>query len=342
MNTPKGTPEEKDEIFERAYKHISNPSEDFEVFDELKLALDDKISCQIDQIKDHYSKPILIVGGHRSLVLGVVAYLWYACTKNQSYDFRLRLKHVEFTGLSEDKVKNRLFRDQSPEPHKIDYTTIDIDADLVHILLYGGLLFVEKLNSKYTDIFESLAVVKRKSEGCGVLVVSTDEEDSLPKDLSQFEVIELEPEKQSKTMGISQDKARKNFVPFPTPPGTQWHEVKISFIDGENVSIRVKDGATIIKNYAEMGFKNRSKPSKLWLLLNKLALSSGSLAGYSDKEKTKESVSDLRKKLNLYFKIEGDPIPYKRRKGYQAVFKLKCSQPPREDDYGGDSNHDMT
>lgn len=159
--------------------------------------------------------------------------------------------------------------------------------------------------------------------------------------LERFEVIELESEKQSKTMGISQDKARKDFVPFPTPPGTQWHEVKISFIDGENVSIRVKDKATI-KNYAEMGFKNRSKPSKLWFLLKELARSTGSLAGYSDKEKTKELVSDLRKKLALYFKIEGDPIPYKMREGYQTAFELKGSLPSREDDYGEDSDHDMT
>lgn len=185
------TPEEKNEIYEKAFKHISNPSGDFEVFDKLKSVLDDKISYQIDQIKD-YNKPILVIGGYRTLTLGVVSYLWYACTKNQPYNFILPLKHVEFAGLSEDEVKIRLFRNTPSD--KINFLDINIDADLVHIVLFNGLLFIEKLNSEYTDIFERLAVIKRNHKGNGVLVVSTDKKDSLPKDLSQFEIIFLEPE----------------------------------------------------------------------------------------------------------------------------------------------------
>lgn len=133
----------------------------------------------------------------------------------------------------------------------------------------------------------------------------------------------LEPEKQAPA-------STPKVIPFPTPSGTQWHEVKISFIDNENVRISIK-GKTTSKNYVEMGFKGRStkkeggKTSVLWTFFRKISQVGGSFAGYSDegKVKIKELFSDLRKKLTLYFQIEGDPIPYIKGEGYRTSFTLE-------------------
>ena len=168
----------------------------------------------------------------------------------------------------------------------------------------------------------------------------------------------FEPEKQTLA-------STPKVIPFPTPSGTQWHEVKVSFIDNENVEISIK-GKVTTKNYAEMGFKNRSKPSILWTFFRQIAQAGGSFAGYSDenKVKIKELFSDLRKKLTSYFQIEGDPIPYTKGEGYRTSFILENKSyslenedsirkqnaryvPPknkhtRRNGYKEDSDHDMT
>lgn len=146
----------------------------------------------------------------------------------------------------------------------------------------------------------------------------------------------LKPEKQSETVDISQGKTGKDFVPFPTPSGTQWHEVKISFIDNENVCISIK-GKTKQVNYASMGFtgKKRGNPSKLWFFLKELAVLNGRFKNYplENKVEIKELFSDLRKKLIDFFKFDGDPIPYLKTKdytGYKTTFVIEDKSHARE------------
>ncbi|KAB2836210.1 MAG: hypothetical protein F9K48_02445 [Candidatus Brocadia sp.] len=143
------------------------------------------------------------------------------------------------------------------------------------------------------------------------------------------------PQANQEIQGTSKTKA----IPFPTPPGTQWHEVEIAFVDKESVSIKIKGkGKAVTKSYAEMGFKGRStrkeegKTSILWVNLRTLARSGGVLKDFPNTKanKIKESMSDLRKKLASYFKIEGDPIPYKKGKGYKTAFALKDKSHSRE------------
>ncbi|HHT9112198.1 MAG: hypothetical protein HZA47_04890 [Planctomycetes bacterium] len=154
------------------------------------------------------------------------------------------------------------------------------------------------------------------------LIVHTNDINKLPDYFpGTFEVIELEPEKQDTPVSTLQE-----VISFPTPPGTQWHEVKISFTDNENVSISVRGGRSERKNYAEMGFKDKKtcKPVKSWNTL--LYFSEKECLKYSQdiKSKTEKAIQDLRKRLKAYFRIVGDPIVLEH--GYKPVFKVCKSE----------------
>lgn len=161
--------------------------------------------------------------------------------------------------------------------------------------------------------------------------------DTLPAEFKdQFDPIYLEPDKQRETIDISQDKTGKDFVPFPTPSGTQWHEVKISFIDEENVKISARD-KTENRHYSQAGFKDdkSNKPIFLWKFLKELASLSGKFTNCPPKEKAKVKgyFYNLRKALFQLLKIDGDPIPYKKTKdytGYETAFIIENKSYARE------------
>lgn len=221
------------------------------------------------------------------------------------------------------------------------------------VAYYGGALFVDRFYVDKNDpedikfahlIADSIKHDVDKSgrePGCiKWLVIYVETSNSLPDYFrEQFAEVCLEPEKQDKVIDTPQIKPRQDFVPFPTPAGTQWNDVTISFIDKENVKISIKNKVkAVTKSYAEMGFKGKSKrkeegkTSVLWGVFREIAQLQGRLADYPSKEqnKTKKAISDLRKKLTSYFKIEGDPIPYKRGKGYESAFALKDESYSRE------------
>ena len=134
----------------------------------------------------------------------------------------------------------------------------------------------------------------------------------------------------------TQDKAKQDkFVPFPTPSGTQWSEVKISFIDTDNVKISARK-KTETRHYSGMGFKGKgNKPSLLWGVLKRLAQLNGQFTNYPDKEKvkTEKDFSDLRRVLKQLFKINGNPILYKKTKdytGYKTAFVIEDKSYARE------------
>jgi hypothetical protein len=134
-------------------------------------------------------------------------------------------------------------------------------------------------------------------------------------------------------------KIQNKFIPFPTPSGTQWHEVKITLLDAENVSIKIKNNV-VKKHYAEMGFKDNrtSKPSKLWSCFKGLLLSNGEITNYQKTKKAviEKNISDLRRMLKRYFAIKDDPIPYKKTKastGYKTVFLIEDKSYHTRDEY---------
>ena len=106
-------------------------------------------------------------------------------------------------------------------------------------------------------------------------------------------------------------------------------EVKITLLDNENVSIKIK-GNVVKKNYAELGFKDSrtGKPSKLWLYFEGLLSSNGEITNYPTTEKAiiEKNISDLRRMLKRCFAINDDPIPYKKTKdytGYKTDFLIE-------------------
>ncbi len=128
----------------------------------------------------------------------------------------------------------------------------------------------------------------------------------------------FEPEKQTPA-------STPEVIPFPTPSGIQWDEVKISFIDNENVSINIK-GAIIRKHYAEMGFRNKKtcKPVKSWVILRGFSEQECLTYAPSIKEKVEKNIQDLRKRLRACFGIQDDPIIFNH--GYKPKFKVSKSE----------------
>lgn len=132
----------------------------------------------------------------------------------------------------------------------------------------------------------------------------------------------LEPEKKDTPVSTPQKQGKtKDVIHFPTPPGTQWHEVKISFIDNENVKISARD-VTEKKNYAEMGFKDKKtcKPVKSWEILLSFSENQYLMYPHNIKSKIEKSIQDLRKRLKAYFGIQDDPIILEH--GYKPIFKV--------------------
>ena len=313
--------EEKNEYWKKLAEQIVKDVQ------ENPCKMDRKIFKDIEQLKR--KKPILLIGKDKKLIKHAVN--WIHFTHPKVYRpatqylsiFARHIKDWEGYNPVEASVKNC-------EIIKTEYSCIgktetEIERDLFSsnesfIFEYrrGEMLFVRGLNSK--RILERLAD-SVESHCTGVLIINVPSMDIVSQELlDQFEVIELEPEKQTPAS------TPQKVIPFPTPSGTQWHEVKISFIDNENVSIRIKGKATQI-NYAGMGFtgRKRGSPSKLWVFFKELANLNGRFTKWQNTQKVtiKELFSDLRKKLTDYFKIDGDPIPHKKGKGYQTSFTLE-------------------
>jgi hypothetical protein len=133
-------------------------------------------------------------------------------------------------------------------------------------------------------------------------------------------------------------KARCDVIPFPVPPGTEWKQVFISFVNDQTV--RIKSVHNIQhRSFDEMGFSDLragmavSRPSELWGVFRQLAKLNGeitfqdSIESFDDPNKVKKWISQIRKKLQDVFPdISGDPFhPYKDAKGYKTRFAISTS-----------------
>jgi hypothetical protein len=123
----------------------------------------------------------------------------------------------------------------------------------------------------------------------------------------------------------SQDEDGSSF--FPTPSDASWSDLRIRFIDGESVSIRVC-GVSRIRLFSELGMASRKnkKPTKQWDLLRDLAREHGVLSWGSPgaSRKAQKQREELSSKLKVYFRIDGDPIEYDSQiKGWRTRFSLE-------------------
>lgn len=145
----------------------------------------------------------------------------------------------------------------------------------------------------------------------------------------QFEVIPLETEKQEETVEITTNqKKTTNIIPFLTPPGAKWSDLKMTIIGyDKTVKIEVKGGRPITTNYKKMGFEDSRKgePDNAWKRLIGFAYNKGMLTRFSSTEKSKieKDVQGIRNTLSERFKINGKPIPdYINGEGYKTAFEI--------------------
>lgn len=98
---------------------------------------------------------------------------------------------------------------------------------------------------------------------------------------------------------------------FATPAGATWEDLRMRFLDGERVSVRVSQVSGTF-NYAQLGMVRRTSggPTEQWNLLRAFAVEHGFLdwnSRYANRrnQKRKERLSAC---LVRFFRLEGDPI----------------------------------
>jgi hypothetical protein len=108
-----------------------------------------------------------------------------------------------------------------------------------------------------------------------------------------------------------------------------WETIEISFLSEERVQIR--NGANFETcNYAELGFEDgrTGKPNQAWETLRALAEKRGVIQDGTAMGRAwpmvEKQIQVIRKVLREHFGIFADPIPFVRRVGYKARFKVGC------------------
>jgi len=127
---------------------------------------------------------------------------------------------------------------------------------------------------------------------------------------------------------------KRRLALFPTPNGALWKDVSITFISDHRVQIAIFE-VTQTRSYAEMGFEDRrgggGKSDSAWECLRLLAQSAGTLERPVDFKrpgwiKAEKQVQAVRERLKELFTIPGDPLPFRKRSGYEAQFKIQLGK----------------
>jgi hypothetical protein len=123
-------------------------------------------------------------------------------------------------------------------------------------------------------------------------------------------------------------KAPRQVNRFATPPGTNWQDILIRFLDGHTVSISV-DGRTERLTFAEMNMKDgrNGNPNRQWKLLELLAQNGGRLSWSTSAAgfKQKKQVELLSHRLRQYFGIAENPFhEYQKSAGWQFKLRLEA------------------
>jgi hypothetical protein len=129
---------------------------------------------------------------------------------------------------------------------------------------------------------------------------------------------------------LSQDEDGDGRVFFPTPAGSVWTDVKLRLIDGNTVSIQVRD-ASCVFNFAQLGMASRknASPTVQWKLLCDFAYDHGVMT-WESRSATRKNMKrreQLARDLRRFFRIEGNPIELTSDgKGWRTRFAI---EPPR-------------
>lgn len=114
---------------------------------------------------------------------------------------------------------------------------------------------------------------------------------------------------------------------FPTPPGSTWCALHISFPDNDHMACRIDDTVRRF-NFAEVGMRDRRSNgrTKQWDLMLEIARNGGVLdRSIGDPRANKKQKQELSDKLRRVFRIEGDPFLYDETSGcWQALIHLSA------------------
>lgn len=167
-----------------ATNNVFNMKEDTSaviVFESLKKAINKNIIKQIEDLKNP-KRCVLIMGGDYDLVSGVVSYIYYFHTYGSFH-------HIRCSGLNEEKVESWI-----PRFEDGCWFFYNPNSPLIKFMK-GKTLFLRDLNSEYQFILKSIAEWIRDlpSNEHGMLIISMDNTDNLPKDFTeQFKIIYVE------------------------------------------------------------------------------------------------------------------------------------------------------
>jgi hypothetical protein len=115
-----------------------------------------------------------------------------------------------------------------------------------------------------------------------------------------------------------------------TDSPTTWEGVEITFISDHRVSIQIGKNLESL-SYGEFGFADgrTGNPIEAWDTLRELAQKEGIIKNAShargDWSRVEKHMQLIREILRTRFKISADPIPYVRKTGYHAAFKVRCA-----------------
>lgn len=359
----------KNELYEKVFKiACSNRILSFNdpaintLFNAIKKALDNDIISRIECLDRN--KAIMIVCGDNHLTKGIISYIWYThppklIKSGIGYNARrVSLRHKDYLRWTETQVMSDL-TDWGISFHEVVLGSFRYEWDYIQFFqnlkgaYWKALKYLLDKTKTYKDILlekhkQELQIIEQNYkqfpqidykkcleeaknnilENGRMLIVSTDKVGTLPKNLSeQFEIVEpnLETEKQI----INKDTS-SNIIPFSTPPGSNWSDLKMTIIGYEKVKLKVK-GETTTTNYEKMGFEDRrkGKPNDAWKRLTEFAYNNGMLTNFSSTKKNKieKDVQDIRNILSKRFKIVGKPIPdYIKGEGYKTAFNISYQE----------------
>jgi len=128
-------------------------------------------------------------------------------------------------------------------------------------------------------------------------------------------------------MVIPQAKNSNGMAFFATPANATWADIRIKFIDGETVSVKVGD-VTARLPCSEMGMVvgRTRRPNKQWELLRSFAKGYGVMTWESpDADPRNQKRREyLARDLKAFFRIDGEPIVLTDdKKGWRTVLSIE-------------------
>jgi len=158
---------------------------------------------------------------------------------------------------------------------------------------------------------------------------------NLPSLIKRLRTFLTPPAKKVDYSRATKPKSAYKGIQLSVPPGTEWSNVWLIFLDKEQVQIYAGGKNLGVKDYIALGFvdhktiKKDNKPTRLWKTLLSLAKSEDGLK-YSDKElgereiiQLRANISDLAEVLKDMFVQKESPFhDYRRSRSYKPKFKI--------------------